>query len=191
MQFASSLLYYAVECSEKDQNCKLQFPQPDYWPRHSPDFRTVFGIMIGPLICSLSAIGKWFSRFFSFYIGLFLILCTSRFSNFAKGKWSNHDSKNCSEIETVTWSVIWLWKLKFSIFVCLFVYLFVCISRFANSQKENGPIIIPKTVLKSGLWRRSESGCGIFNLKLLYFSQHSNNQALTDNIWDKHDVKNR
>ena len=24
----------------------------------------------------------------------------------------------------MTWSVIWLWKLKFSIFVCLFVYLF-------------------------------------------------------------------
>ena len=84
------------------------------------------------MICSLSAIGKWFSRFFSFYIGLFLILCTSRFANFARGKWSNHDSKNCSEIKTVTWSVIWLWKLKFSIFVCLFVYLFVCTSRFAN-----------------------------------------------------------
>jgi hypothetical protein len=36
-------------------------------------------------------------------------------------------------------------------------------------QKENGQIIIPKPVLKSGRWRRSESGCGIFNLKLLYF----------------------
>ena len=87
------------------------------------------------MICSLSAIGKWFSRFFSFYIGLFLILCTSRFANFARGKWSNHDSKNCSEIRTVTWLVIWLWKLKFSIFVCLFVYLFVCTSRFANFAK--------------------------------------------------------
>ena len=87
------------------------------------------------MICSLSAFGKWFSRFFSFYIGLFLILCTSRFADFARGKWSNHDSKNCSEIKTVTWSVIWLWKLKFSIFVCLFVYLFVCTSRFANFAK--------------------------------------------------------
>ena len=48
------------------------------------------------------------------------------------GKWSNHDFKNCSEKRTVTRSVIWLWKLKFSIFVCLFVYLFVCTSRFAN-----------------------------------------------------------
>ena len=45
-----------IECSEKDQNCKLQFPQPDYWPRHSPDFRTVFGIMIRPF--SICEIGK-------------------------------------------------------------------------------------------------------------------------------------
>ena len=41
---------------EKDQNCKLQFPQPDYWRRRSPDFRTVFGIMIGPF--SFCEIGK-------------------------------------------------------------------------------------------------------------------------------------
>ena len=34
--------------SEKDQTCKLQFPQADYVPRNSLDFRTVFGIMIGP-----------------------------------------------------------------------------------------------------------------------------------------------
>jgi len=54
------------------------------------------------------------------------------FANFARGKWSNHDSKKCSEIRTVTCLVIWLWKLKISIFVCLFVYLFVCTSRFAN-----------------------------------------------------------
>ena len=37
--------------------------------------------------------------------------------HFAKGKWSNHDSKNCSEIRTVTWSVIWFWKLKFTILI--------------------------------------------------------------------------
>ena len=63
---------------------------------------------------------------------VYLFVCTSRFANFANGKWSNHDSKNCSEIRTVTWLVIWLWKLKISIFVCLFVYFFVCTSRFAN-----------------------------------------------------------
>ena len=45
-----------TERSEKDQNCKLQFPQPDYEPRHSPNFRTVFGIMIGPF--SFCEIGK-------------------------------------------------------------------------------------------------------------------------------------
>ena len=41
---------------KKDQNCKLQFPQPDYWPGHSPNFTTVFGIMIGPF--SFCEIGK-------------------------------------------------------------------------------------------------------------------------------------
>ena len=28
-------------CRVKKTNCKLQFPQPYYFPRHSPDFRTV------------------------------------------------------------------------------------------------------------------------------------------------------
>ena len=37
-------------------DCKLQFPQPDYWPHHSPDFRIVFGIMIRPF--SSCEIGK-------------------------------------------------------------------------------------------------------------------------------------
>ena len=84
----NTIIYKVLECSEKDQNYKLQFPQPDYWPHytvlisscaigktwgtnkqvnkqtnknwtfqfpqpdyqpcHSLDFRTVFGIMIGP-----------------------------------------------------------------------------------------------------------------------------------------------
>ena len=47
---------WPLERSEKDQNCKLQFPQPDYWPLHSPDFRTVFGIMTEPF--SSCEIGK-------------------------------------------------------------------------------------------------------------------------------------
>ena len=40
--------YCIVERSEKDQNWKLQFPQADYLQGRSPDFKTVFGIMIGP-----------------------------------------------------------------------------------------------------------------------------------------------
>ena len=44
-------------------------------------------------------------------------VCTSRFVNFAKGRWSNRDSKNSSEIRKVTWSVIWLWKLQFMILI--------------------------------------------------------------------------
>ena len=47
---------YTIEQSEKDQNRKLQFLQPDYRPRQSPNSRTVFGIMIGPF--SSCEIGK-------------------------------------------------------------------------------------------------------------------------------------
>ena len=47
---------YTIEQSEKDQNRKLQFLQPDYRPRQSPNFKTVFGIMIGPF--SSCEIGK-------------------------------------------------------------------------------------------------------------------------------------
>ena len=41
---------------------------------------------------------------------------------------------------------IWLWKLKISIFVCLFISLFKP-HVLPILQKENGPIMIPKTVL--------------------------------------------
>ena len=46
----------SVECSEKYKSFKLKIPQPDSERRHSPDFRTVFGIMIGPF--SSCEIGK-------------------------------------------------------------------------------------------------------------------------------------
>ena len=45
-----------VECSEKHKSFKLKIPQPDSERRHSPEFRTVFGIMIGPF--SFCEIGK-------------------------------------------------------------------------------------------------------------------------------------
>ena len=38
------------EQSEKEQNCNVKFPQADYLPRHSSDFRTVFEIMIDHLL---------------------------------------------------------------------------------------------------------------------------------------------
>ena len=47
---------YIIECSEKYKSFKLKIPQPDSKRRHSPDFRTVFGIMIGPF--SSCKIGK-------------------------------------------------------------------------------------------------------------------------------------
>ena len=45
-----------VECCEKYKSFKLKIPQPDSELRHSPDFRTVFGVMIGPF--SFCEIGK-------------------------------------------------------------------------------------------------------------------------------------
>ena len=42
--------------NNNNKNWNFQFPQPDYQPRHSPDFRTLFGIMIGPF--SSCEIGK-------------------------------------------------------------------------------------------------------------------------------------
>ena len=53
----------------------------------------------------------------SIWLFVYLFVCTSRLANFAKGKWSDHDSENCSEIRTVRWSVIWLWKLQFTILI--------------------------------------------------------------------------
>ena len=47
---------YLLECSEKDKSFKFKIPQPDSERRHSQDFRTVFGIMIGPF--SFCEIGK-------------------------------------------------------------------------------------------------------------------------------------
>ena len=44
-----------VECSEKTKSFNLKIPQPDSERRHSPDFRTVFEIMIGPFSsCEIS-----------------------------------------------------------------------------------------------------------------------------------------
>ena len=48
---------------------------------------------------------------FCLFVCLYLTFC-----QFRKRIWSNHISKNCSEIKTVTWSVIWLWKLQITIF---------------------------------------------------------------------------
>ena len=46
----------SLECSEKYKSFKLKIPQPDSERCHSPDFRPVFGIMIGPF--SSCEIGK-------------------------------------------------------------------------------------------------------------------------------------
>ena len=79
---------------------------------------------------------------FCLFVCLYLTFC-----QFRKRIWSNHISKNCSEIKTVTWSVIWLWKLQFTILIfftplqvpppamIIFFFIFVqgCILRHAST----------------------------------------------------------
>ena len=55
--------------------------------------------------CSKSGCGFW--TFVCSFV------CTSRLANFARGKLSNHDSKNFSEIRAVVLLVICLCKLQF------------------------------------------------------------------------------
>ena len=47
---------WILECSEQTKSFNLKIPHPDSERRHSPDFKTVFGIMIGPF--SPCKIGK-------------------------------------------------------------------------------------------------------------------------------------
>ena len=56
IKYIELIAKYTLECSEKYKSFKLKIPQPDSERRHSPDFRTVFGIMIGPF--SSCKIGK-------------------------------------------------------------------------------------------------------------------------------------
>ena len=128
------------------------------------------------MVSNLLTFSQWKVVFsiISFYIGLFRILCTWENSSFAKEEGLHHKmykTKTCSLLWCRSKSGCGNWKFQF-LFVCLFTFLFVP-HVLPISQKENGPIMISKTVLKSGLWRRSESGCGIFKLKLLVFSLHS------------------
>ena len=90
-------------------------------PRHRPDFRTglrfSFWAPEVPVLRMRKSHFHCFSSLQERHLFVFLFVCTSRFASFARGKWSNHNSKNCSEIGTVTWSVIWLWKLQFTILI--------------------------------------------------------------------------
>ena len=48
IQAVYSAVLPPLECNEKTKSFYLKIPQPDSERRHSLDFRTVFGIMIGP-----------------------------------------------------------------------------------------------------------------------------------------------
>ena len=74
-------------------------------------------------------------------------------SKFQWGKWGCAPNPTSRGRYSVTSFQIWLCVLKIRfLFGCLFTCLFVP-HILPISQKENGPIIIPKTVLKSGPWR--------------------------------------
>ena len=47
---------------QTNKNWKFQFPHPDYRPRHSPDFRTVFGIIIGQLAKRKVQTNRWTNK---------------------------------------------------------------------------------------------------------------------------------
>ena len=56
---------------------------------------------------------------------------------------------------------------NFCLFVCLFTCLFVP-HVLPILQEENGPIMIPKTVLKSGLWHGLVVEIAIYNFDLFH-----------------------
>ena len=96
---------------QTNKNWKFQFPQPDYQPRHSSDFRTVFGIMIGPF--SSCEIGKTWGLQNEKKPYVKWEKARKPLSN--GRKWANHlpryhvtelisqKSETCSDISSVTW----------------------------------------------------------------------------------------
>ena len=87
------------------------------WQEKCNDENDDKGFLVLVLILPLDYCCKGICANAWIFLFVYLFVCISRFVNFARGKWSNHDSKNCSEIRTVTWSVIWLWKLQFTILI--------------------------------------------------------------------------
>ena len=83
--------------SEKHKSWKCQNPRADYIPRHSPDFRTVFGIEIGLLVlcenrqmCFTESKGR-FDTMSRPDFKLFSAICKSR------GQFPNHVTAQISE----------------------------------------------------------------------------------------------
>ena len=81
------------------------------------------------------------------------LFCNSCLLNFAKEELSDHDSENCSDIRRVTWLMICPKSSRFLTMRARKNARFrpcsvnpVC----SISQKDNCPIMIPKTVLITG-----------------------------------------
>ena len=193
--------------NKQNKNSKFWFPQSDHKPCHSPNFRTGFGIMIGPF--SSCEIGKTWGlqnekkpyvkwekarkplsngRKWANYLPRYHVteLISEQVSDFCFGhqkcpfwEWEKATFTAFPHFRKVTSGApnknlrpvlkfrLWrgyvvrnsltfgYWKVVFS----LFLILYRAFSQVRKphvlpiSQEENGPIMIPKTVLKSGLWR--------------------------------------
>ena len=83
------------------------------------------------------AIGMWYSCFFSFYIGLFLILCTWENSSFAKEEGLHHKMYkiklfHCCDV--VPNLVVEIEIFNFGLFVCLLVCLYLAFCQFRKRK---------------------------------------------------------
>ena len=74
---------------------------------------------------------------------------TSRFANFARGKWSNHNSKNCSEIRAVTPFWIWLWNFQFETFI-FFITLYN--NAYQKQGNKGGVDLWNELMIPSTIW---------------------------------------
>ena len=110
------------------------------------------------------------------------VLCKMYFPCFAREKWSDHDFENYSEIRHVT-RIRKMWVQSQILRQCNGLksgrhrvpklpplsVKHVC----PISQKTNHPIMVPKIVLKSVLWRGSEAAHFFCIFQLLCFSLHT------------------
>ena len=105
----SKQMFYAINHSVKGI-LLIQCTWKNKFPQQRTDLitETCWSVLWGPK----SGCNYW--NFQAFFVCLFdyLFVCASRFAYFTIGKWSNHDSKNCSEIRTVMWWAICLWKSR-------------------------------------------------------------------------------
>ena len=136
-------------CSKKLNSCNLKY----FKKYHFSWTVLIFGqevsqITAGAVVCQTICWSFPVSKdiYFRYMFKIFLILCTWENSSFAKEEGLHH---KCLK-QNLVWrgSKSFFWILNFLTFVCLFLYLFVFTSTFANFARRSGPIMIQKTVFE-------------------------------------------